>query len=810
MQSYQNIPPRGDRGGPSLTEIFPLSSRKIHFWKSGILVPGIALAVLGLSLLGIGACIIFMLFWVVYVYSGTTKPLAIYLVPALMTALLTWLVLRSPIWNATYQLFELIRPGLNAQGAPLALVFLREFFDAGLTEELVKALPILVCLAIGLLLGRSQVGPGSSRLKRILDRLAVRTPLDGVLVGLASGAGFLVVANFFYWVPRYIAEIFQQMNVDVTTPSAAWTGGVLSGFQLMIFSALQGLSGPMAWAAINGYFIGLAYLRRAGWPIMFLAIGWISTSALHGLWNTASNMKDYGPYVRYVVAVLGFIYFLACLLKARQLEPRLAGDARRQRSAGPRESDAPSLTEILPISSANISIRKSRILVPGIATALLCVFLYENIGITEGARRFTNALGAYIIFMLFWMVYAYSGTRKPLAIYAVPALMGALFIWLSPLLWVIYLVPQQLWRAQQGEPMAMLLLRMFLGPGLCEELVKAVPILIGLGIGLKLGRPQLGSGRPRLRRILDWFAVRTPLDGILIGLASGAGFTVMETFFLYVPGTTAQVIKQTNVETAGLLGGLALMIFRVMDGFGGHMAWTATNGYFIGLAYVRRAAWPLLFAVGWLSTGALHALWDTAAFGAARIGGFVLYVLCVIFFVGFIYFLACLLKARQLEPELAGGTIKGEDSTIVAPLGAPVAAPAAAATAPASPQHAAPAPAASAGAPYPAAATATASFVLLVEGTKLPLARGRVVDLASIPAFGSRAAGIVAEVTSDPSDPDFLRLTNLGTRTWNAKDGGGTRHAVPPGRSVRLAVGAHIDFGPLSGDIDANIAGTGD
>jgi hypothetical protein len=99
MQSYQNIPPRG---GPSLTEIFPLSSRKVHFWKSGILVPGIVLAVLGISILGIGACIVFMLFWVVYVYSGTTKPLAIYLIPALMTVVLTWLVLRSPVWNATY------------------------------------------------------------------------------------------------------------------------------------------------------------------------------------------------------------------------------------------------------------------------------------------------------------------------------------------------------------------------------------------------------------------------------------------------------------------------------------------------------------------------------------------------------------------------------------------------------------------------------------------------------------------------------------------------------------------------------------
>jgi RsiW-degrading membrane proteinase PrsW (M82 family) len=800
MQSYQNVPPQSS---PSLTEIFPLSSRKIHFWKSGILVPGIVLAVLGLSLLGIGACIIFMLFWVVYVYSGTTKPLAIYLVPALMTALLTWLVLRSPIWNATYQLFESIRPGLNAQGAPLALVFLREFFDAGLTEELTKALPILICLAIGLGLDRSQLAPGSSRVKRILHHLAVRTPLDGVLIGLASGAGFLVVANFFYWVPRYIAEIFQQTNVDVTNLTVAWSAGVLSGFQLMIFSAVQGLSGPMAWAAINGYFIGLAYLRRAAWPITFVAIGWISTSVLHGLWNTASNIKDYGPYVHYIVAVLGFLYFLACLLKARQLEPRLAGDALAERSAGSRESGAPSLTEILPISSANISIRKSRLLVPGIATALLCVFLFENIGITEGARRFTNALGAYIIFMLFWMVYTYSGTRKPLAMYAVPALMGALFIWLSPLLWMIYLVPQQLWRAQQDEPIALLLLRMFLGPGLCEELVKAVPILIGLGIALKLGRPQLGAARPRLRRILDWFAVRTPLDGILVGLASGGGFTIMETFFLYVPATTAEMIKQTNMETAGLLGGLALMIFRVMDGFGGHMAWSATNGYFIGLAYVRRAAWPLLLAVGWLSTGALHALWDTAAFGAGRLGGLVFYVLCVIFFVGFMYFLACLLKARQLEPELAGGAMKRVDSIATAPISTTVTAPAGATGSPASPQHAAAAP------PATAPAIAAVPFMLLVEGTKLPLVHGRVIDLASVAEFGSRATGIVAEVTSEPSDPDVLRLTNLGNLTWNAKDAR-TRYAVPPGRSVPLATGTRIDFGPLSGDIDANIAGSGD
>jgi RsiW-degrading membrane proteinase PrsW (M82 family) len=681
------------------------------------------------------------------------------------------------------------------QGAPLALVFLREFFDAGLTEELIKALPILLCLAIGIGLGRSQRRPASSRLKRVLDQLAVRTPLDGVLVGLASGAGFLVVANFFYWVPRYIAEIFQQMNVDVTHPTVTATAGVLSGLELIIFSALQGLSGPMAWAAINGYFIGLAYLRRVAWPIMFLALGWISTSALHGLWNTASSMTYYGPYVRYVVAVLGFLYFLACLLKARQLEPQLASGATGDSSAGQRESGAPSLTEILPISSAKISIRGSRLLVPGIAAALLCVFLFENIGVIEGARGFTNAFGAYIIFMLFWMVYAYSGTRKPLATYAVPALMGALFIWLSPLLWLIYVkLPQQLWPAQEGESIALLLLRMFLGPGLCEELIKAVPILIGLGIALRLGRGRLGPpDRPRLRRILDRFAVRTPLDGILIGLASGAGFTIMETFFLYVPRFTAQVIKQTDVETAGLLGGLALMIFRVMDGFGGHMAWTATNGYFIGLAYVHPTAWPLLLAVAWLSTGALHALWDTVAFGAEHVGGgFVLYAFCVIFFVSFLYFLACLLRAMQLEPEFAAGMVKREDS-------------AAAAGAPASSQHAAPAPSAS-HVPPPVPPTATTSFTLLIEGTKLPLARGRVIDLASLAAFGSRAAGIVAETTSDHSDPDVVRLTNLGSLTWNAKDAGGTRQAVPPGRSVRLAPGTRIDFGPLAADIEANTA----
>jgi RsiW-degrading membrane proteinase PrsW (M82 family) len=151
----------------------------------------------------------------------------------------------------------------------------------------------------------------------------------------------------------------------------------------------------------------------------------------------------------------------------------------------------------------------------------------------------------------------------------------------------------------------------------------------------------------------DVLAVRTPLDGVIIGFASGAGFIFLETFFQYVPDTIAKAIEATKVPTAGLLSGLLLMIFRVVGGLGGHMAWAAIGGYFVGLVAARRVGWHLLPVV-WIGLAAVHGLFDTVL-SYEWWGYQVLGVISglVILLASFIYFLFCLLKALQLEPELS-------------------------------------------------------------------------------------------------------------------------------------------------------------
>jgi RsiW-degrading membrane proteinase PrsW (M82 family) len=108
-----------------VSAFLPITSRTVHLCTSRIFVPGILITVLGLSVIGIGGAIIFMLFWIVYVYSVTDKPLWIYPIPALLGARLSALLLR---W-------------LPANG-----LFAEDFIGGAVVEEIVKALPILIGL----------------------------------------------------------------------------------------------------------------------------------------------------------------------------------------------------------------------------------------------------------------------------------------------------------------------------------------------------------------------------------------------------------------------------------------------------------------------------------------------------------------------------------------------------------------------------------------------------------------------------------------------------------------------------------------
>jgi RsiW-degrading membrane proteinase PrsW (M82 family) len=95
-----------------------------------------------------------------------------------------------------------------------------------------------------------------------------------------------------------------------------------------------------------------------------------------------------------------------------------------------------------------------------------------------------------------------------------------ILILLSPLLPVLITVfSRHLTRTLPTEAESVsfpiLLIRMFFGAGLMEELIKALPVLFAYFLGRLLSSPWR-------ERIGVW----EPLDGILLGTASAVGFTL--------------------------------------------------------------------------------------------------------------------------------------------------------------------------------------------------------------------------------------------------------------------------------------------
>ena len=93
---------------------------------------------------------------------------------------------------------------------------------------------------------------------------------------------------------------------------------------------------------------------------------------------------------------------------------------------------------------------------------------------------------------------------------------------------------------------------------------------------------------------------------------------------------------------------------------------------------------------------------------------------------------------------------------------------------------------------------------------QIRLSSGRAISLlggARISAYelsggwGERSGVISAEVSEDPHNPKELRLRNLTARPWIAIMPDGERQQIDPGSSVRLQLGAQLNFGVTHGEI---------
>jgi RsiW-degrading membrane proteinase PrsW (M82 family) len=296
------------------------------------------------------------------------------------------------------------------------------------------------------------------------------------------------------------------------------------------------------------------------------------------------------------------------------------------------QHDSVSFTQLFPILSTGKDLTRKAYLIPGILTVIFVVLMFGTVGHPQANQVI---VGSYIASAAYYFVYQLCGKQKPWWVLIAMAL-STMLILLSPLLdFFIFvfrvILPGSLPSSQDSITFTELLIRMFFGAGLMEELLKALPILAAYFVGNSLPSPWK-------ERIGVW----EPLDGILLGTASAVGFTLLETLGQYVPMITQNVTQQSGVG-AGQLVGLQLLIPRILGSVAGHMAYSGYLGYFIGLAVLKPLMGWQILAVGYLSASALHALWNAT-------GSINALLLVIVGVLSYAFLMAAILKARALSP----------------------------------------------------------------------------------------------------------------------------------------------------------------
>ncbi|MBW4516705.1 MAG: PrsW family intramembrane metalloprotease [Timaviella obliquedivisa GSE-PSE-MK23-08B] len=286
-------------------------------------------------------------------------------------------------------------------------------------------------------------------------------------------------------------------------------------------------------------------------------------------------------------------------------------------------------SQLFPILSTGRDLTQKAYLLPGIITIAFVVLMFTAIGKSD---LFNLLLAAYIAGIAYFFVYQLCGKRKPWWVLAGSAIVTVLVL-SSPLLDLFVFVfrdflPGKVSQSAASENFLLMLVRMFFGAGLMEELLKAIPILLAYGIGTKLRSPWR-----------EKIGVWEPLDGILLGTASAVGFTLLETLGQYVPSASNDLMLQSQ----GAVVGLQLLITRILGSISGHMAYSGYLGYFIGLSVLKPSKRWQILGVGYLTAAGLHALWNAT-------GALNLLVLALVGIASYAFLAAAILKARALSP----------------------------------------------------------------------------------------------------------------------------------------------------------------
>ncbi|PZO35623.1 MAG: PrsW family intramembrane metalloprotease [Pseudanabaena frigida] len=290
-------------------------------------------------------------------------------------------------------------------------------------------------------------------------------------------------------------------------------------------------------------------------------------------------------------------------------------------------------TKLLPIFSTGNDLWKKAYLLPGIATVGFVVMMFAFLGQTQ---LFNLTISVYISLAAYYFVYQLCGKKKPWWVILGAAIFTAVIL-RSPILniflWFFYKVLPGTTPTGQVNFISVLI-SMFFGAGLMEELIKSLPVFALWFMGLRLGK----KWRSRA-------GISEPLDGILIGAASAIGFTLTETLGLYVPSIVQNITSQAGSTEIAELTGLQLLIPRVLGSVAGHMAYSGYFGYFIGLSIMKPSLRWQILTIGYLSSAFLHALWNTSALVS-------FWLLAIVGGLSYAFLVAAILKAHSFSSKV--------------------------------------------------------------------------------------------------------------------------------------------------------------
>src|SRR5262249_18332656 len=122
----------------------------------------------------------------------------------------TFCLLTTRFWDYWYDLFYVVIPaqGLEKSSSALAVIA-GDIFGTGLAEEGFKAMPLvglaLMSVACAVLCRRRK-GRLSALLAGVTEHFGLREPLDGIVLGAASGSGFFIYETLTQYVPMVIND----------------------------------------------------------------------------------------------------------------------------------------------------------------------------------------------------------------------------------------------------------------------------------------------------------------------------------------------------------------------------------------------------------------------------------------------------------------------------------------------------------------------------------------------------------------------------------------------------------------------------